>query len=61
MELTKELVERIGALTRLTLSEEEKLRMCARLEEVLGGVTSLETLQLAEDLPDELERGGEEQ
>ena len=56
MEITQELVERIAQLARLTLSEDEKARMRAQLEHVLGSVAPLETLCLEED---EMERGGE--
>ncbi len=69
MEITQELVERIAHLARLTLSEEEKARMSAQLEDILGSMTSLETLCLEElpeedggdDLrPDAMGQGGEE-
>ncbi len=53
MEITQELVERIAHLARLTLSEEEKARMSAQLEDILGSMTSLETLCLEEELPEE--------
>lgn len=70
MKITQELVDRIAHLARLTLSEDEKTRMSAQLEEILGSMTSLETLCLEEELPeedggidlrpDEMGKGGEE-
>ena len=69
MKITQELVDRIAHLARLTLSEDEKTRMSAQLEDILGSMTSLETLCL-EELPeedggddlrsDEMGKGGEE-
>lgn len=56
VEITQELVERIAHLGRLTLSEDEKARMSAQLEDILGSMTALETLCLEEN---ELEQGGE--
>lgn len=52
MEITQELVERIAHLARLTLSEEEKARMGAQLEDILGSMTALDRLCL-EDEPEE--------
>ena len=49
MEITKELVERIARLSRLALSEEEKERMSAQLEDILGKMVCLDDLQLEED------------
>ena len=53
MDITQELVERIARLSRLTLSDEEKTRMGEELKNILGGLTSLETLHLEGDLPKE--------
>lgn len=49
MEITKELVERIAHLSRLALSEEEKERMSAQLEDILGAMACLDDLRLEED------------
>lgn len=51
MEITKELVERIARLSRLALSEEEKERMGAQLEDILGRMACLDDLRLEEDKP----------
>lgn len=57
MEITRELVERIAHLARLTLSEEEKVSMEKQLEEILGSMADLDTLRLEEE-PTFLERLG---
>lgn len=49
MEITRELVERIAHLARLTLSDEEKTRMSAQLEDILGSMTALDRLTLEQD------------
>lgn len=66
MEITQELVERIAHLARLALSEDEKARMSAQLEEILGSMTALDRLHFEEEpleqeganvlRPDEVER-----
>lgn len=53
MEITQELVEHIAHLSRLALSDDEKMRMSEELKEILGSLTSLETLRLEGDLPKE--------
>jgi len=57
MEITQELVERIAKLARLTLSEEEKARVSAQLEDILGSMTALDRLRFEEEPS---EQGGEE-
>lgn len=49
MNITQELVDRIAHLARLTLPEEEKERMAAQLEDILGSMTALDRLMLEED------------
>ena len=51
MEVTRELVERLAALAGKDMSESEKTRMGACLEEVLSRVTALERLKIEEELP----------
>jgi len=51
MKITQELVERIARLARLSLSEEEKARMRAQLEDILGSMTALDRLTLEEEVP----------
>lgn len=55
MKITQELVERIAHLARLTLSEDEKMRMSAQLEDILGSMTALDKLTLEEE-PEQQER-----
>lgn len=49
VKITQELAQRIAGLARLTLPEEEKARMSAQLEDVLGRVTALDRLRLEEE------------
>lgn len=49
MNVTQELVERIGHLARLTLSDEEKERMTGQLEDILGSMADLDRLVLEEE------------
>ncbi|MBE6972439.1 MAG: Asp-tRNA(Asn)/Glu-tRNA(Gln) amidotransferase subunit GatC [Ruminococcaceae bacterium] len=46
MKITRELVERIAGLSRLSLSEEEKKQMTVQLEEILGSMAALDRLTL---------------
>ena len=49
MNITQELVERIAHLARLTVSDEEKERMAAQLEDILGSMADLDRLVLEEE------------
>ena len=49
MKITKELTQRIAHLARMTLAEEEKERMSAQLEDILGNMTVLDRLRLDEE------------
>ena len=49
MKITQELVERIAGLARLSLSELEKEQMTVQLEQILGSMTALDRLTLADE------------
>jgi len=49
MNVTRELVERIAQLARLSLSDEEKERMTVQLEDILGSMADLDKLVLEEE------------